>query len=316
VTKSVVKRPVYHGSNEKFDRFVRRPSKRFVLFTEFDVESPAFFFAPTPEEAAAYGRHVAVWQIDVRRPFVNTETERHLGVDPLDDKRFRELRSVLRPLIKRDQYGQYIDLGVQRHYLKDNSWPYHALGRGGLNWDVLDCAACVRRLVELGYDGTTVAEPRNDSGYSWAIFDAAQAVKLSDVEPSEPPEAAYEDDYEGEEVGLGASARFYHITQAASRSSIDVHGLRVSTGWSSGSGVFVTTNPEGWLFMFEDDGVYATTTVDIWEVDVGGFALEPDENETATAGEDFIVPHAVSRSRIQLTTTLRRRPGAYEWRER
>jgi hypothetical protein len=112
-----------------------------------------------------------------------------------------------------------------------------------------------------------------------------------------------------------APSRFYHIAQAASRRSIDVHGLRASTGWSSGSGVFVTTNPEGWLFMFEDDGIYATTVVDIWEVDVSGFALEPDDNETATVGEDFIVPRTVPRSRVRLAATLARRPGSYEWRE-
>jgi hypothetical protein len=129
--KPVVKR-VWHGSDTKFSAFERRSSKRFVLFSEFDVESPAFFFAVTPEEAREYGRHVSEWKISVTRPFVNAETERHLSVDPLDDRRLRELAKVLRPLVQVDRrHGPFVDLGVQRYWLKDQDWPYIGLSTGG-----------------------------------------------------------------------------------------------------------------------------------------------------------------------------------------
>ena len=184
---SVVRQPVFHGSQARFACFERRSGKRYILFSEYDVQSPAFFFAPTALEAAEYGCHVTAWKIDVRRPFVNAETEPHLGVGHLDDARFLALAHILEPLIKTDQCGRYIDVGVRRSDLKDGNWPYLALGRGGLNWDVTDCVPCIERLVALGYDGTTVHED-SESGYSWAVFDPAQAVKL-DI----PVDAAFDD---------------------------------------------------------------------------------------------------------------------------
>lgn len=113
---------------------------------------------------------------------------------------------------------------------------------------------------------------------------------------------------------LGDAPRFFHLADAADRASIDRHGLRPSKGWEQ-SGVYVTTNPEGWLLLFEDDGVYATTAVDVWEVDVSSYALEPDENETADPDEDFVVLGSlVPRSRLRLAATLTREVGSYVWR--
>ena len=97
----------------------------------------------------------------------------------------------------------------------------------------------------------------------------------------------------------------FQITRATQRASIRAHGLRAGRGWSAGDGAFVTTNPRSWLFLFEDDGIYATRgALDIWEIDARGLTLIPDTNETATTGEDFIIPAGVTPDRLRLVETL------------
>lgn len=234
---SVVKRPVYHGSDVRFEKFIRHPGKRYILFSEFDVESPSFFFAPTAAEAAEYGRYVSEWRIDVGRPFLNAETEEGLDVDLLDSQRLQELAYVLEPMVKKEELP-FIDLGVRRHHvdLEDEEWPMVAVGSGGLVWDVLDCAACVQRLIEIGYDGTTVHEPDSESGYSWAIFSPDQAVKLTDVEEIEENPTTLQ--------------RLYHGTLAKHVKSIRQRGIEVGEGWGGAgtSGVFLSGSPEGALY--------------------------------------------------------------------
>lgn len=110
-----------------------------------------------------------------------------------------------------------------------------------------------------------------------------------------------------------AQRKFFHITRADNRREIAAEGLRASSGWASGSGVFVTTNPESWIHLFEPDGVYETDAVDIWSVAVKGYELRPDEHETAEPGEDFFVPHDVPPSRIRLVSTLKRPSSSYAW---
>lgn len=173
-----VTKVVYHGSEARFDKLERRPGVRQVLFTQFPVQSPAFFFAPTKKTASQYGPYVTTWKIQVKKPLFNAEKEEHLGVNLLDDQRFKDLRYALQPAIGRDEYGTYIDLGVQRRRVKDKLWPYEAVSSGGLVWDVLDCEKCVERLKERGYDGTTVHEYHDEPGYSWAIFNPEQATKI------------------------------------------------------------------------------------------------------------------------------------------
>jgi hypothetical protein len=101
------------------------------------------------------------------------------------------------------------------------------------------------------------------------------------------------------------AAEFFHVTDSTNRELIRRHGLRPSRGWISGPGVFVTTNPYGWLFMFEGDGVYSDApAVDIWAVDVSGLELVPDDNETADPDQDFRVVEAIPASRVRLVETI------------
>ncbi len=81
-------------------------------------------------------------------------------------------------------------------------------------------------------------------------------------------------------------------------------GLVASKGWSSGAGVFVTTNPASWDFMFEPGGIYESKSVDVWEVDTRGLSMIPDDNETADPEQDFILQvKVVEPSRLRLKQT-------------
>lgn len=101
-------------------------------------------------------------------------------------------------------------------------------------------------------------------------------------------------------------AEFFHVTSSANRELIRKRGLSPSRGWISGPGVFVTTNPHSWLFMFEDSGIYSDApAVDIWAVDVSGLELVPDDNETADPDQDFRVVEAIiPASRVRLVETI------------
>lgn len=101
-------------------------------------------------------------------------------------------------------------------------------------------------------------------------------------------------------------AEFFHVTSSANRELIRKRGLSPSRGWISGPGVFVTTNPHSWLFMFEGSGVYSNApAVDIWAVDVSGLELVPDDNETADPDQDFRVVEAIiPASRVRLVETI------------
>ncbi len=198
VGETVVPNPVYHGSDVKFQEFKRMPSKRYVLFSEFDVESPAFFFAVNVTDATEFGRNVSEWNISVRNPLINYPEQQYAAVD-FDEDFARDMAYILEPMVEEDEGEKYIDLGVGRHYIEalkeqalkwdepEESWVYAAVENEGLNWDVLDNAECVKRMAELGYDGTTVAEPDTYAGYSWAVFSPEQArfVRLFDEDEVE-----------------------------------------------------------------------------------------------------------------------------------
>ena len=91
--------------------------------------------------------------------------------------------------------------------------------------------------------------------------------------------------------------------------------MKPSRGWASGGGVYVTTNPESWLFMFEPDGIYETVEVDIWAVNVRGYILIPDDNETANPKEEFHVQHLIPPERLALKAMFVRSPNSIFWRE-
>jgi hypothetical protein len=187
---SIIQRPVYHGSSEIFYNFERRKSYRTVLFSQFDVESPAHFFANTPEEAAEYGRRVSSWYIDIKRPLFNAENPRDISISskdsPEDIREVRvfllHLKKILRPMIEKKDGIPYIDVGVKRYLIdpKDAWWPLLVFDEtNGPHWDVLDNPECVKNMVSLGYDGTTVDE---DNGHSWAIFSPEQARFIGRVD--------------------------------------------------------------------------------------------------------------------------------------
>lgn len=180
---SVVERPVYHGSDAKFEKFKRIPSKRYILFSEFDVKSPAFFFSPTVEDAKEFGPLVTAWQITVRNPLFNFEANPRLDSEA-DEEKAEHLRYILEPMIYEKEGKEYIDLGVSRYDVNrsDEHWGYVAVDSGGINWDVMDNDVAVARMIELGYDGTTVSETHASAGYSWAIFSPEQAAFLGEPE--------------------------------------------------------------------------------------------------------------------------------------
>lgn len=186
-TQSVVTQPMYHGSNTSFREFKRMPSKRYVLFSEFDVNSPAFFFSPLVKDAKEFGPVVTQWNIRVTNPLFNFETDPHLDSD-FDPEVAKHLEYILEPMLETDEQGRlFIDLGVSRYYIdrKDDRWSYFAVDSGGINWDVTDNEEAVRRMQELGYDGTTVSETDTYAGYSWAIFDSKQAEFVGVVDMDE-----------------------------------------------------------------------------------------------------------------------------------
>lgn len=102
------------------------------------------------------------------------------------------------------------------------------------------------------------------------------------------------------------TAEFFHVTSSTNRELIRKRGLSPSRGWISGPGVFVTTNPHSWLFMFEDSGIYSDApAVDIWAVDVSGLELVPDDNETADPDQDFrVIAAIIPASRVRLVETI------------
>lgn len=165
---------MFHGT----DRPVKKPrtgieGARYVLFSEFKTKSSGIFFASTPEEAKQYGNTIYVAKVIMNNPLLDPNRDGKLGVDKLDWEKERVLAYILEPFIKEDKYGDYVDIGVQRHYVdlgdQDNfSWIYNFIDSDGLIWDVMDNPECVRRMKRAGFDGTFVHE--TDGHYEPVIF--------------------------------------------------------------------------------------------------------------------------------------------------
>jgi hypothetical protein len=177
---------LFHGTSARpFNKFEFKTGKRFVLFSEFDVEAKGFFFTEHPAHAREYGPNVVACYVRLLRPFVDPRTEKALGVDRLTGRKEVQLGKIVAKMIEEDKYGKFIDIGVRRYYLnpqKDEfplQWAYHGLDREGLNWDILDNPQCVKKLVELGYDGSWVAEPNDPSGRSVFVVSPDQ-IRLAE----------------------------------------------------------------------------------------------------------------------------------------
>lgn len=179
---STVQQLVYHGTDKgPFSQFAYQKSQRFVLFSQFDVEAKGFFFSESPHDALEFGRNVVACYIDLKNPLLDPRKEKHLGVDRMPYAKEINMMKILAPLIeKNDQGDHFIDLGIKRHYLQDRrlekpyDWIYHAVTSMGLNWDALDNPGVVKRMQQLGYDGTFVAEPDTWLGRSIFVPSANQ----------------------------------------------------------------------------------------------------------------------------------------------
>ena len=188
---SVVKNLVYHGTSKRFDSFSYQKSKRYVLFSAFDVEAKGFFFAESPHEALEYGHNVAACYINMTNPLIDPRKDALTG--RLSYKKEMDLMKILAPMIERDENKEpFIDLGVKRIYLKNryygyaHQWIYEAIGNNGLEWDCLDNAGVVQRMKQLGYDGTFVEEKESEIGRSIFVPNASQITVVKWLTGSQP----------------------------------------------------------------------------------------------------------------------------------
>lgn len=170
---STVQHLVYHGTDQHpFKQFSYQKSQRFVLFSSIDVEAKGFFFSESPHDALDFGKNVVACYIDMKKPLIDPRRDRHLRQNRLSDKHEIDLQKILAPMIQKDDYGHYMDIGVGRHYIQTRrreyarEWIYDAIFSDGLSWDVLDNPNVVQRMIKLGYDGTFVAEPDTYLGRS------------------------------------------------------------------------------------------------------------------------------------------------------
>lgn len=172
-------RTFFHGTDQKFDQFEKRPGKRYVLFKEFPVETQGHYFSEDEETAREYGRNVMERQLDVNKILLDPRKYPHMAVDDFPPKLEEELRYILTPLIEEDDhYGQFIDVGVSRYYIKDDYWIYNVVNPEGLSWDVLDNPEVVKRMKGLGYDATYVQE--DEGRRSIFVLDSKQIIPLEE----------------------------------------------------------------------------------------------------------------------------------------
>ncbi len=103
----------------------------------------------------------------------------------------------------------------------------------------------------------------------------------------------------------GSKSVLFHVTKSKNRASILKNGLMAAKGWTSGPGIYLTTNPAGFFHYFEQGGVYESSSIDVWEVDTAGLPVVDDDDETATLGEDYKVVgvKSIPPSRLKLAQT-------------
>lgn len=198
---STIQNVVYHGTNKNtFNQFSYQKSKRFILFSEFDVESKGFFFAESPHDALEYGKNVASCYVRMLNPLLDPRKDKDLGINRLTYQKEMHLLKILAPMIERDDYGHYIELGINKHYLHTRldefayQWIYHAVAHGGLAWDCLDNPGVIERMTSLGYDGTFVEEPESSIGRSIFVPSADQ-IKIDMWHKGKQDIWKHKDDY-------------------------------------------------------------------------------------------------------------------------
>lgn len=168
-------RTFYHGTDEKFDEFEHRPGKRYILFSEHDVNAPGHFFSETEEEASQYGRNIMNRKLNVDKLLLDPHKFPHMSVDRFPDELEEELRYILAPMIQESEDGKWLEVGMRTSPVKDDEWIYELVGTNGLLWDVLDNPGVVQRMQERGYDGTYVDE--GEGQRSVFVLDNQQIVQ-------------------------------------------------------------------------------------------------------------------------------------------
>lgn len=211
---STVQQIVYHGTDKpKFDQFSYQKSKRFILFSEFDVEAKGFFFSESPHDALGFGKNVVACYLNLKNPLIDPRHDKNLGRDRLPYQKEIHLQKILSPMIEKDQYGYYIELGVGKFYLKNkyrefgHQWIYDAIGSNGLSWDALDNPGVIQKMSQLGYDGTFVEESETYTGRSIFVIKPEQ-IKMINWFNNPQPSWGEKDQY-GTKMKDGFS-HFYH----------------------------------------------------------------------------------------------------------
>ena len=188
--KSTVQHPVYHGTDEQFDRFEVRPSQRFILFSAFDVTTQGFYFTEDMNYAKSFGKHLITAYVRLMNPLLNPHTMPYLGREKLPREKEIHLAYILRHLHEKDgHYGKVMDIGIGRSYIaddyakrKDYSWIYDAVGGDGLAWDVIDNPKIAAGMKQMGYDGTFVDEEDESLTRKSSIFVLSpDQIKIVDV---------------------------------------------------------------------------------------------------------------------------------------
>jgi hypothetical protein len=162
---------VYHGTNkDPFQKFQYQKSSRFVLFSQFDVQTKGFFFSESPHDALDFGKNVLACYINLKKPLLDPRRDKYLGVDRLPYEKEIDLMKILSPMIQKGEKGHYIDYMIKRSNIQNREhprqWIYDAISDGGIVWDALDNIGVVDKMQKLGYDGTFVSEPDTKLGRS------------------------------------------------------------------------------------------------------------------------------------------------------
>jgi len=172
----------FHGTDEKFTTFKKgRQSARGILFSSIPVETQGFFFATERGDAEEFGKYIVPSVLRMENPLVDPERDKALAVDKFDSDKEEEIAYILTPMFEKkgDDWIAPVDLGIREVYAEEQDlanepdaysqenrgevgysteWIYEFMSPEGMAWDVLDNPEVVRRMEELGYDGTYVEE--------------------------------------------------------------------------------------------------------------------------------------------------------------
>jgi len=171
---------VYHGTEQRnLNEFKKGiASKRYLMLTEFNVETQGNFFSENIEDAAGYGSNVVDVYLSINNPmmpldeiiFSSKEQEKSSGI-------FNDYEYILEPVIEIQDGKRVVDLMGEQYFevtdemIADGSW-VNEIAEGGIHWSVFDNQEVAKRMIERGYDGAKVYEPNDISGHSWFVAES------------------------------------------------------------------------------------------------------------------------------------------------